>query len=130
MELPYGRLPIMNGDELVGQVSRRDVLHHAGVLACILRHGHDRSAQPVESSASPDAPSTSWLQFPDTLSNYTVMDYADDNSQTISADMNLFSIARLFLVSSFRRFPVLRDGRLIGQISRCDLLREVLALTC
>jgi CBS domain-containing protein len=34
----------------------------------------------------------------------------------------LIEAAEAFLASSFRRFPVMSEGRLVGQISRSDLL--------
>lgn len=52
-----------------------------------------------------------------------VADYMSTNVETLDADMDLFRAAEAFLKSSFRRFPVLREGRLVGQISRADLLR-------
>ncbi len=45
--------------------------------------------------------------------------------ETLDADMDLVTVAELFLASHFRRFPVLQDGRLVGQISRADVLRAL-----
>jgi CBS domain len=50
------------------------------------------------------------------------------SSQTIEPDMNLFSVAQLFFASPYRRFPVLEVDRLIGQLSRCDVLRATLTM--
>ncbi|MGI9424725.1 MAG: CBS domain-containing protein [Hyphomicrobiaceae bacterium] len=52
-----------------------------------------------------------------------VADYMSRSVETLDADMELFRAAEAFLRSPFRRFPVLREGRLVGQISRADLLR-------
>lgn len=41
---------------------------------------------------------------------------------TISEDTDLLAVANLFLNNGFRRLPVVRDGTLVGQISRRDLL--------
>ena len=43
----------------------------------------------------------------------------------IDADSNILEVADKFLHSSFRRFPVLRDGKLVGQISRHDIMRAL-----
>lgn len=54
-----------------------------------------------------------------------VEQYMSRNVETIDADSSILDAAEKFLSSSYRRFPVLRDGRLVGQISRCDLLRAI-----
>ena len=54
-----------------------------------------------------------------------VADYMSRDVETLEADMELFVAAEAFLKSPFRRFPVLREGRLVGQISRADLLRAL-----
>jgi CBS domain-containing protein len=52
-----------------------------------------------------------------------VSDFMSTGVETLDADMDLVSAAQLFLASHFRRFPVLRDGRLVGQVSRYDILK-------
>ena len=42
---------------------------------------------------------------------------------TLSPDMTLFDAAQKFLEYKIRRFPVLKDGRLVGQISLSDVIR-------
>ena len=54
-----------------------------------------------------------------------VADFMSRDTETLEADMELFAAAEAFLKSPFRRFPVLREGRLVGQISRADLLRAL-----
>ena len=56
-----------------------------------------------------------------------VSDFMSTGVETLDADMDLVSAAQLFLASHFRRFPVLRDGRLVGQVSRYDILRALTA---
>lgn len=52
-----------------------------------------------------------------------VSDFMSTSVDTMDADMDLVSAAQLFLASHFRRFPVLRDGKLVGQVSRYDILK-------
>ena len=51
-----------------------------------------------------------------------VAEYMRSEVHTIDPDMDIVEIAQLFLKLPFRRFPVLEDGRLVGQISRHDVL--------
>lgn len=45
---------------------------------------------------------------------------------TISADISIFDAATLFYETHRKRFPVIQDGKLIGQISRRDVLKAAL----
>lgn len=58
-----------------------------------------------------------------------VSDFMSDGVQTVDAEMSIVDLAQEFLDSNYRRFPVVENNRLIGQISRRDVLRalEVLA---
>ncbi len=52
----------------------------------------------------------------------SVADYMSADVETLGADLDLVQAAERFLKSNYRRFPVMREGRLVGQISRADLL--------
>ena len=47
----------------------------------------------------------------------------------IDADCSILEAAEKFLHSNYRRFPVLREGRLVGQISRKDIVIAALKLS-
>ncbi len=51
-----------------------------------------------------------------------VADYMSTEVESVDAEMNIVDLAQKFLDSGFRRFPVLRKNRLVGQISRRDAL--------
>lgn len=44
---------------------------------------------------------------------------------TVSPDDSLTQIAQLFMSKPFRRYPVMEDGKLVGQISRSDVLKAI-----
>lgn len=45
--------------------------------------------------------------------------------ETLAPDLDIVAAAQAFVDSSYRRFPVLAEGRLVGQISRADVLRAL-----
>ncbi len=52
-----------------------------------------------------------------------VSEHMTKNVITMSPDLSLFDAAQKFLELKIRRFPVLKDGRLVGQISLSDVIR-------
>lgn len=52
-----------------------------------------------------------------------VGDYMNSPPESIDAGMDIYSLAERFIRENRRRYPVLRNGKLIGQISRRDVLR-------
>jgi CBS domain-containing protein len=54
-----------------------------------------------------------------------VSDYMTTNTKTVDAKMNIIDLAQEFIETKFRRFPVLDGNRLVGQISRRDVLRAL-----
>jgi len=122
----YRRLPVLRDGKLVGQISRRDVLRVAHKFSSVikereaallyLRELKHPSDVPVEEADKP---------------LLTVCAFMDSDALTITEDTDLLSIAQIFLNTNYRRLPVLREGNLIGQISRRDLLcaaHELLAV--
>lgn len=59
----------------------------------------------------------------DSLAGSTVAAFTDRKAPTVDESTDLLTIARIFHGTPRRRLPVLRDGRVIGQISRRDVLR-------
>jgi len=54
-----------------------------------------------------------------------VKDFMTSKVQTIPPDMDIYYAAGLFLNVSFRRMPVVENGRMVGAITRFDILRAV-----
>lgn len=48
--------------------------------------------------------------------------------ETIDGNMNVLDAAKKFIELKFRRFPIVENGKLIGQISQRDVLKAALRL--
>ena len=58
-----------------------------------------------------------------------VAEYMHPQVETVDADASIIDIASKFLHHQYRRYPVIQDNRLVGQISRRDVLKALTALT-
>ncbi|MZR61669.1 CBS domain-containing protein [Alcanivorax sp. DP30] len=54
-----------------------------------------------------------------------VREYMTQDLQTVSGQTSILDAAEIFLADHRRRLPVVDDGKLVGQISRRDLLRAM-----
>ena len=50
------------------------------------------------------------------------------NVETIDGNLNIFDAANKFLQTKRRRFPILEDGKLVGQISQKDVMKAALKM--
>jgi len=60
------------------------------------------------------------------LADAVVKKYMATDVETITDDISIFDAASKFFKSHRKRFPVIKDGKLIGQISRRDVLKAAL----
>lgn len=114
LNTPYRRLPVLNDHHLAGQVSRRDALRAQYQLIS----GLDRITQRA-------------LDTDEEISHFRhgqVRDYMDTQAMTKDPNADLLSIAEAFLNSPYRRLPIVENGKLLGQISRRDLLEVAISL--
>ncbi len=116
LDTVYRRLPVLllRGEKLVGQVSRRDVLRATYSLS---------AAKPSWLKAWRD-----WILEktpPGAGAGEIVETYMDRDARTIREDVDLLGIAQIFNRTQARRLPVITNGKLVGQISRRDLLHAI-----
>ncbi len=52
-----------------------------------------------------------------------VGDFMKSPVDTVSPDIDIYELAQRFIKEHRRRFPVMRQGKLVGQISRRDVLK-------
>ncbi|AUC16321.1 inosine-5-monophosphate dehydrogenase [Tenacibaculum sp. SZ-18] len=60
--------------------------------------------------------------------NNTVQKAMMKEVETIDGNMNIFDAANKFLESKRRRFPIVENGKLVGQISQKDILKAALQM--
>lgn len=58
-----------------------------------------------------------------------VAEFMHPNVETVDADASVIDLASRFLRHEYRRYPVTKDNRLVGQISRRDVLRALTVLS-
>jgi CBS domain-containing protein len=54
-----------------------------------------------------------------------VRDFMSGSVNSIPPDMSLLEVASRFIDAPYKRLPVVESGKLVGQISRSDVLRAI-----
>jgi predicted transcriptional regulator len=54
---------------------------------------------------------------------HDVRSFMDVEAQTIAPETHLLSIAQVFLLTPYRRLPVLESGNLVGLVTRRDVMK-------
>ncbi len=62
------------------------------------------------------------------MQDQTIEKHMVNNVETIDGNMNIFDAAKKFLEAKRRRFPIVENGKLVGQISQKDVLKAAMKL--
>ena len=62
------------------------------------------------------------------MQDKTIEKHMAINVETIDGNMNIFDAANKFLEAKRRRFPIVENGKLVGQISQKDVLKAAMKL--
>ena len=62
------------------------------------------------------------------MEDVKVEEHMIKNVDTLDGNMNVFDAANKFLESKRRRFPIVENGKLVGQISQKDVLKAALQM--
>jgi len=54
-----------------------------------------------------------------------VSEFMHPEVETVEADANIADVAKLFIEREYKHFPVMQENRLVGQISRRDVLKAL-----
>ena len=62
------------------------------------------------------------------MQDKTIEKHMATNVETIDGNMNIFDAAKTFVNAKRRRFPIVENGKLVGQISQKDVLKAAMKL--
>jgi CBS domain-containing protein len=108
-------------------ISGLPVLDDAGVVCGILTEGDllKRSALNLPTHALPETRDEAFFQTYLETHGPAVGDCMSRNVISVGPETPLFDLVTLMRSHNVKRLPVLDDGRLIGIVSRCDVIRAI-----
>lgn len=105
-----------------------DVMSAIGTL---VKHGHsgapvcDDAGLLVGMLSEKDCLKVAVVANYEGVSPGVVRDFMSHHVASLSPELTLLEAATRFLDAPYKRFPVVESGRLVGQISRSDILRAI-----
>lgn len=109
-------LPVVDDDgRIVGIITEGDLIRRTEIVSGTL-------ASPEEIEDSAEERAEAYLK----RASWRVGDVMTDNLVTVDEDTSLMDVARLMHERSVKRIPVTREDKVIGIVSRIDLLHIIL----
>ncbi len=68
------------------------------------------------------------LAFSDSIENEIVATYMTENIVTLDDDTELLDVCECLMTETFKRIPILSNNKLVGIISRRDILKYILEM--
>lgn len=66
------------------------------------------------------------LAFYDSMDDAVVSDFMSKDVITMKKDTDLLEICEFFMQNNYKRIPIVSDNKLVGVISRKDMLKHIL----
>ncbi len=107
-------LPVVNENQkLVGFISEADIIHsivpsHARKEQMFIRNFAEMTRKLSQ------------------VGEKKVRDYMTQNVESVAEDDDIYTLADLMLGNNYKSLPVVREGRLVGIVSRAELARVMM----
>ncbi len=124
-ENKIGGLPVMDGENLIGMITESDIL----ALLETKEPSEDLwLPSPLEVIEIPIREFFNWERTKEALSHIGSRSVSSQMSYpiiTVDADDSIEEAARIMLREGIARLPVLRDGKLVGIVTRADIIEGI-----
>lgn len=97
-------VPVVNGDEVVGMISRTDINR---LTFSSLFEGQEKADEAV-------------------LEMLTIKQVMTSKPRTVDVTLNIREVAEIFAEEEFHALPVVESGKLVGIVTTTDLIRYLL----
>lgn len=100
-------------------------------IRTLVKHGHsgapvvDDEGRVVGMLSEKDCLKVAVLSNYEGVSPGMVRDFMANSVNSVLPDTTLLEVASRFIDAPYKRLPVVEDGKLVGQISRSDVLRAI-----
>jgi CBS domain-containing protein len=129
LEARVSGFPVVDGDRLVGVVSRSDIVRKLAAEQSVAEYVSDyhRDVGGFDEFRTEDRPERLAAQAASRLGAATVADVMSRTPVTVNPNDPIGEVARVLVERKIHRVPVVDDGRLEGIITSLDLVSLIAA---